>query len=73
MTITPDNVVNFAENYIELYKITNQLVAFEPNLSDNRWSKDTLDMLFENLRKIIIYLQDNNLKDAREITYALKE
>ncbi len=73
MTITPDNVVNFAENYIELYKITNQLVAFEPNQSDNRWNKDTLDMLFKNLRKIIIYLQDNNLKDAREITYALKE
>lgn len=73
MTITPDNVGAFAQNYKALYQITRQLIAFEPNISDERWNMENLDKLFDNLEEIILFMEEKSKKQTQVMLQALKD
>lgn len=72
MTVIPDNVSVFADNYQSLYHLTGQLVAFEPDISDKRWNAETLQTLFQNIKKIILFMQNTSRPQAKDLLLALK-
>ncbi len=64
MTVLPETVETFYENYVYLYNITKQIVAFEPDVGNSAWNVELLGKYFEELQKILDYLLLVNKNDA---------
>lgn len=72
MTVTPENVAAFADNYRYLYRISEQLCAFEPDIGDKRWNQEYLDLFFQQLKEIVDFMIQQSEVQAEEMLCSLK-
>lgn len=72
MTITPNNVSDFADNYIYLYEKGCKIVAFALDESDPDWNKELMDIYQRNLNNIFTYMISRDLTNAQYCLHNFK-
>ncbi|TQR97040.1 radical SAM/SPASM domain-containing protein [Paenibacillus ottowii] len=72
MTVTPNNVSYFADNYIFLSEKGYPIVTFAMDESDSNWNKDLMKVYQSNLNEIFSYMVNNNLTKAQYFLYNFK-
>jgi uncharacterized protein len=72
MTVTPNNVSDFADNYIYLYEKGCQVVAFALDESDPNWNKELMEIYRVNLNEIFTYMIKKDLTNAQYCLHNFK-
>lgn len=65
MTVTPDNVEYFADNYIYLDKLGFNCIAFSEDTGDSNWNEELLKVYESNLEKIFDYMIEKDIDLAK--------
>ncbi|KEO77117.1 radical SAM protein [Paenibacillus polymyxa] len=72
MTVTANNVMHFAENYIYLSEKGCPLVTFAIDESNPHWNKELMRIYHHNLNDIFTYMVEKDLRHAQYHLYNFK-
>ncbi|MGW8959351.1 radical SAM protein [Paenibacillus sp. NPDC055715] len=72
MTVTANNVMHFADNYIDLYEKGCPLVTFAIDENDPHWNKELMHIYQQNLNKVFSYLVEKDFRQSQYHLYNFK-
>lgn len=73
MTVAPNNVYGFFDNFKYIYNEFKQIPSFAFDYSNNEWSDENVAFFFKELRNVILFLYDCNPSGAVELLDNLKK